>query len=196
VSSGFFRNVGRTRRQGLEVLARMAAGPFTLTAQYSLLDATYRTAFTEHSPANETADADGDIAVRVGNRIPLSPRQALRIRGQWTRGPWSLGASALGMGPQYARGNEDNGDPAGRVAGRAVAALDVSWQPARDWVVFARVDNLFDARYANFGILGMNYFRGPGAAFSTALARAETFLSPAPPRMVSIGLEYHFRPIR
>src|SRR6185503_10537378 len=63
VSSGFFQNVGRTRRQGLEAMARIASGSFAFTAQYSLLDATFRTAFVEHSPANAAADANGDIAV-------------------------------------------------------------------------------------------------------------------------------------
>lgn len=192
VSSGFFQNVGRTRRQGLELMARVASGPFRFTAQYSLLDATFRTAFSEHSPANATADANGNIPVNPGDRIALSARQALRLRGEWTHGPFSLGLSALGIGSQYSRGNEDNADPAGRVPGHAVAALDASWQPARHWVFFARVDNLLDARYTTFAILGVNYFRGPGGAFSVAQAGAENFLSPASPRAAWLGIEYRF----
>ena len=192
VSSGFFQNVGRTRRQGLELMARVASGPLRLTAQYSVLDATFRTPFTEHSPANASADAKGDIAVNAGDRIPLSPRQALRLRGEWTRGPWTLGVSALGIGSQYARGNEDNSDPAGRVPGHVVVALDATWQPAHDWVLFVRADNVFDARYTSFGILGVDYFRGPGGAFSVGQAGAEAFLSPALPRTLWLGVEYRF----
>ena len=192
VSSGFFRNVGRTCRQGVEAMAGLASGPFRFTAQFSLLDATFRTAFIEHSPANATADANGDVAVNSGDRIALSPRQALRLRGEWKRGPLSVGISALGIGPQYSRGNENNADPAGRVAGHAVAALDASWQPARDWAFFARIDNLLGARYTSFGILGVDYFRGPGGAFSVAHASAENFLSPASPRSAWLGVEYRF----
>jgi iron complex outermembrane receptor protein len=192
VSSGFFQNVGRTRRQGLEAIARIASGRFAFTAQYSLLDATFRTPFVEHSPANAAADANGDIAVRPGERIALSPRQALRLRGEWTKGPLSLAISALGVGPQYSRGNENNADPAGRVPGHALAAVDASWQPARHWILFARIDNLLDARYTSFGILGVDYFRGAGGAFSVAQAAATNFLSPAMPRTTWLGVEYRF----
>jgi len=192
VSSGFFQNVGRTRRQGVELMVRLGSGPLHFTVQYNLLDATFRTAFAEHSPANAAADSFGDIRVAAGDRIPLSPRQAVRLRGEWSRGPWALGVSALGIGRQYSRGNEDNADPAGAVAGHALLALDASWQASRAWSVLLRADNVLDKRYANFGILGVDYFRGTGGAFSTNAARAEPFLSPGQPFTLWLGVEYRF----
>src|SRR5262249_5053105 len=80
INAGFFQNVGRTRRQGVELTAGGKWGAVGLVARYGLLDATYRAGFVEHSPANSSADANGDIDVRSGDRIPGVPRQTLRIR--------------------------------------------------------------------------------------------------------------------
>src|SRR3989441_6793239 len=57
ISAGFFRNVGKTRRRGIESGLDLRAGAWTLGAQYSLIDATYRTPLTLNSPANSTARA-------------------------------------------------------------------------------------------------------------------------------------------
>ncbi len=190
VNAGYFQNVGRTRRQGIELTAGGTFGPLRITARYSLLDATFETGFTASSPNNSTADADGDIHVQPGNRLPGLPRSALRLRADWTQGPFAIGISLLAASAQYARGNENNADPNGTVAGYAFAALDASWQMARDWQLFARIDNLFDTAYRNFGILGANYFRGPGNTFDASLAGPEPFQSPAAPFGVWVGLAY------
>jgi hypothetical protein len=42
----------------------------------------------------------------------------------------------------------------------------------------------------------VNYFRGAGGAFSTALARPEAFQSPGMPRTAWLGFEYRFSPVR
>jgi outer membrane receptor protein involved in Fe transport len=71
------------------------------------------------------------------------------------------GATLAAFDAQYSRGNENNADPEGKVPGYAVVALDGSWNITPEWQLFARVDNLFNRTYQNFGILGANYFRGP-----------------------------------
>jgi len=190
VNAGYFRNVGNTRRQGLELSAGAVFGSLHLTGRYSLLQATYRTAFTESSPNNITADAIGNIEVGPGDRIPGLPRETVRLRADWTNGPYAIGATLLAASSQYARGNENNADPGGKVPGYALVALDASWQISREWQLFARIDNLLNRTYQNFGILGANYFRGPGNTFDTALAGPEPFRSPGAAIGAWLGIQY------
>ena len=102
----------------------------------------------------------------------------------------ALGATLAAFDAQYSRGNENNADPAGKVPGYAVVALDGSWNITKEWQLFARVDNLFNRTYQNFGILGANYFRGPGNTFDASLAGPEAFRSPGAPFGAWIGIQY------
>jgi outer membrane receptor protein involved in Fe transport len=190
VNSGYFHNVGDTRRQGLELAGGAALGPFRFVARYSHLLATFESGFVENSPNNATADADGNIVVVPGNRLPGLPADTFRLRTDWSQGPWAVGVSVVAASWQYARGNENNADPGGKVPGYALVALDASWQLARDWQLFARIDNLFNARSQNFGILGANFFRGPGNTFDASLAGPEPFQSPMPSFGAWIGIQY------
>ncbi len=190
VNAGYFQNVGNTRRQGVELTGGTSLGEVRLIARYSLLDATFRTGFAESSPNNSTADADGQIYVQPGNRLPTLPRNAFRLRADWAHGPFALGATLAAFDGQYARGNENNADPSGKVPGYAVVAIDTSWNFAPGWQFFARIDNLFNRTYQNFGILGANYFRGPGNTFDADLAGPEAFRSPGAPFGAWIGIQY------
>ena len=58
--------------------------------------------------------------------------------------------------------------------------------------LFARVDNLFNRRFANFAILGDNVFTGPAQRFDAANPRAEQFRGYGAPRGAEIGMEYRF----
>ena len=120
------------------------------------------------------------------------PRNTLRLRGDWTHGAFEIGATLLAVSSQYARGDENNADPGGKVPGFATVAVDASWQITPDWLLFARIDNLFNRTYQNFGILGANYFRGPGGTFDAGLAGPEPFRSPATPFGAWLGLQYRF----
>jgi len=192
VNSGYFANVGNTRRQGIEVTAGTGVGEFSFVARYSLLDATYRTAFLESSPNNSSANSEGLIAVQPGDRIPGLPRNTLRLRGDWARGPFTAGLTLLAVSSQYARGDENNLDVNGPVPGYALVAVDGTWRIEREWQIYARIENLFDRAYQNFGILGANYFRGPGNTFDAGLAAPEQFRSPGAPFAIYIGVRYRF----
>ena len=93
VNSGYFRNVGDTRRQGIELTAGTTVGAFRFVAKYSHLLATFETGFVENSPNNTTADDDGNIVVSPGNRLPGLPADTFRLRGDWSQGPFALGVS-------------------------------------------------------------------------------------------------------
>lgn len=190
VNAGYFQNVGKTRRQGLELTGGATVGEFSFVARYSYLDATFQSGFDENSPNNSSANAEGQIFVQPGNRLPGLPRNTFRLRADWASGPFALGATVLAAGSQYARGDENNQDANGQVPGYTVVTLDGTWQIDRLWQLFMRVDNLFDRSYQNFGILGANYFRSPGNTFDAALAGPEQFRSPGAPLGAWIGIRY------
>jgi outer membrane receptor protein involved in Fe transport len=68
--------------------------------------------------------------------------------------------------------------------------LDTRYDITPRWQVYARVDNVFDRRYANFGILGDNYFTGAGQQFDPANVRAEQFRGYGAPRGAWVGMQY------
>ena len=193
VNTGYFQNVGGTRRQGLELGASSRAGPWVLTLHYSFIDAKYRTGFVENSPSNSTADANGAITVNPGDHMPGIPRQSLKLRVDVEAATdWNIGLNLLGASGVYARGDENNLDVNGRVGGYAVVNLDTRYQVTRGLSLFARVDNLFDRRYANFAILGRNVFTGSGQSFDGTNSRPEQFRGHGAPRGAWLGMQYAF----
>ncbi len=161
---------------------------------YSHIDATFRSAFVAASPNNSSADAAGAIQVRPGDRLPGIPADSLKLRADLDlEAQWALGASVVLTSSQYARGDENNRDAAGRIPGYAVVGLDARWNltPAVQWV--AGADNLFDRRYQNFGQLGANAFTGPDRSFGPALGIdpvREQFRAVGAPRTLWIGVRY------
>jgi len=191
INSGFFQNVGDTRRQGLELALEGGTGRVRFTARYARVNATFESPFTAFSPNNSSADAVGDIRVEPGNRIPGIPRDAVKLRGEldaFERA--TFGATLLSFSSQYARGDENNQDRNGPVPGYALVNLDARWRFTGDWELFATVTNLFDRTYASFGVLGANFFTGPGNSFDAGNIQPEQFRTPGLPRAAWIGLRY------
>src|SRR6476661_7269793 len=191
INAGFFQNVGYTRRQGLELALEGSAGAVRFAARYARVNATFESPFTAFSPNNSSADAAGDIRVEPGNRIPGIPRDALKLRGELDAlGRATFGATLLAFSSQYARGDENNQDRNGQVPGYAVLNLDARWRFTGDWELFATVTNLFDRTYASFGVLGANFFAGPGNSFDAGNIQPEQFRTPGMPLAAWIGLRY------
>ena len=75
---GYFQNVGRTRRQGIEAQVNLTSKTLQLYASYALVDARFLDALQlgSNSPF---ADADGNIQIVPGNRIPAIPRNRIKF---------------------------------------------------------------------------------------------------------------------
>ena len=190
-NSGYFQNVGDTRRQGVELAATTRSGTLSVTARYSFIDATYQSPFLENSLVNSNADATGAIAVRPGNALPGIPRHNLKFRFDYDMTErFSIGSNVLYSGNSYARGDENNLDTRGKVPGYTVVNLDSRYKVAKDVEIFGRVNNLFDREYANFGITGRNVFAGPARTFDPANGVSEQFRGYGAPRGIWIGLRY------
>ena len=192
-NTGFFQNIGTTRHQGFELALDGRNGALTWFANYSFIDARYRTGFTESSPSNTSADANGNIQVQPGNQIPGIPRNIFKARAEYEFKPkWSIGGSMYAATSQFARGDENNLDVNGKVQGYTIFNLDARWAFARGWELFAEVDNLFNTHYETLGVLGTNFFNGPGHTFDATNTLNELFLSPGAPLAAWIGVRYSF----
>jgi iron complex outermembrane receptor protein len=195
-NAGFFANVGTTRRQGVELALEARLDPVSFGLRYTFLDATFRSSFSASSPANSSADADGVIEVVPGHRIPANPRHILKLRVDWTVAPQFLvGVNLLTSAGAYARGDENNQDVNGRLPGYAVVNLDGRYLATKRFEIFARVNNVFDRRYANFGVVGENFFTGPERTFGPAVgvdAAPEQFRGPGAPFGAWLGVRYSF----
>lgn len=181
---GFFKNVGETRRRGLEMGLNGKFERLTLAVNYGFVDATYQSDFVVGSPANSTADGSGQIEVTKGDRIPGIARQTFKLRMAYDVTPsWNVGTNLVLASGQYARGDENNQDANGKVPGYGVVHFDTHYSLTQNWKMFAKVNNVFDNKYATFGVLGENIFNAQAP---------EQFRSPAAPRAAWVGLTYEF----
>jgi outer membrane receptor protein involved in Fe transport len=181
-NEGFFANVGDTRRQGLEAsLAGAAFGKrLRWSANYTYLDATYRTGFTENSANHPDADDDGLIAVRSGDRLPGLPEHSLKLGADFALSErFSVGGDVVAASGQYLRSDEANLLP--KIPGYAVFDLRASYTFNEHVSVFGRIDNVFDRKYYTFGILGE-----PGEVFPDF--EDPRFYGPAAPRGAWVGV--------
>jgi iron complex outermembrane receptor protein len=190
-NTGYFQNVGNTLRQGLELALGKQWGTTLLNLGYGYTDATYQSSFISSSPANSSADGSGNIMVQPSNQIPGIPRHTLKLRvSQNIQPQWTLGMSVNVNGPIYARGDENNQDAVGQIPGYTIVNLDTRYKLSGKVEFFARINNLFDRTYANFGTLGRNVFTGPNNTFNGLNPLNEQFLGYGAPRGAWLGLRY------
>jgi iron complex outermembrane receptor protein len=195
IASGFFQNVGSTRREGGDLNLIYQTARVSTYLQYSYLKATFRSAFLEPSPANPFQDANGNVQVSVGDELPLIPKTRVKLSADVKALPnWSVGGTWSYIGPSFYRGDEDNLNP--ELPGYTVASLRTSYQINRNVQLFADVQNLFDRHYSTFGILGDPTGVGaPGVPPNGSLGDPDVdpqFQSPAMPRAYFGGVKISF----
>ena len=195
VSTGFFQNIGATRRQGFEAGLNHRSGDWSTYAQYSYIDATFRSPLLLNSPSNPYQDANGNIHVLPGDRLPLIPLSRIKLGADYalTNG-WSVGASLVLATSSFYRGDESNQNPP--LPGYHVVALCASYRVAHDVEIFANAQNLFDERYSTFGLYsdptGVGAPGVPAGADSNAPGVDNRFQSPGMPRSYFGGVRISF----
>jgi outer membrane receptor protein involved in Fe transport len=191
VNAGFFQNAGKTRRQGLELGVHGHMEKLNLAVNYGYVDATFVSPVTLNSPANSSADAGGDIRVSSGDKIPGIPAHSVKVRADYdVTDTVSLGGNLMYFSSQYARGDENNQDANGKVPGYFLVNLDARYQYNKRLSFFGRIDNVFDKDYETLGVLGENFFNGPGRTFDASNVSGEQFRSAGAPRAFWIGVKY------
>ena len=201
-SFGYFKNFGKTQRQGLELGLNSQQGAFKFATHYTWLQATYQSSEVLGGDSNSTNN-DGNIAIQPGNTIPLTPKHILKVHADYAWSPaWSTGLGMTAFGGMYARGNENNqhqpdGDEhlgAGRTAGYAVFNANARYASSKNTHWMLNVMNLFDRRYATAGQLGPAAFSANGQQFVSSSTREQHSLSVAPgaPRSVWLSMRHSF----
>ena len=193
-SRGYFANVPKTLRRGVDLGIGADAGGLEWQANYSFVDATYQAPFDEVAGDNSSADADGVIHVRSGDRIPGIPRNMFTLAAEYHVMPqWSFGGNIRAYSSQYATGDENNRDRHGPVPGHAVVDLDLHYQPLPRLAFFAQVTNVFNRRYFAGGQLADNVFDTPNRLVDTSGPGTSTlFVAPGAPRGWFVGMSYRF----
>jgi iron complex outermembrane recepter protein len=191
---GYFQNVGKTRRQGFELAGRTQWGALGVAASYSYVNATYRSTWAESSASNSSADDDGNITVHSGDRIPGIPANTVKVRLDYNVFPqWNVGSNLTYRSNIFARGDENNQDVNGSIAGYFLIDLDTTYNVTKQLQVYATVKNLLNKRYANFAILGENFFDGPNHTFNNGATINEQFLGVGAPRGIWVGMRYAWK---
>lgn len=199
---GYFDNVGRTRRQGLDFGLTGSIDKFSWNAGYSYVNATYQSAIQLTTEVNSTAVND-QIQVNKGDRLANIPEHALKLRLQYQVTPnWFIGTTMNTFSDVYARGNENNDHQGGtgnddvvqedgKVSGYTVFNLDTRYKFGNSgWQVFAKATNIFDKKYASGGMLGENWFTAAGAFAGDD--SPSMMLMPGAPRAGWLGARYEF----
>ena len=202
-NQGYFKNVGNTRRQGLDLSLGGNKGGLKWHLAYSFVDATFQSTFDVNASSNSTADADGNILVRPGDRIPLISRHTGRLGLEYELNEkWDVGGNLVVASGSFLHGNENNANRAGSTNGQGTFIEGTGWLPGYAVVnlqstyhitkraeVFARLVNLFDREYATAGFLTTNAFN-PNGSFRADPNdwTNENAESPAQPRAIWAGV--------
>jgi len=214
---GYFRNVGETRRQGIELGVNAQAGRVSFGAGYTWLDATFESEEIVNGESNSANDAarggapglEGSIAIEAGDRMPFVPRHMVRLSaGIQVTTKLSVDVSLTGVSSSIARGNENNLHTPdgiyylgpGEAPGYAVVNLGAGYDISRSLRLLVQIDNLFDRRYYTAAQLGPLGFTENGAFIARPLPaldgeyplRHSTFYAPGAPIRAWIGTRVTF----
>jgi outer membrane receptor protein involved in Fe transport len=184
-NEGFFDNVGRTRRDGIELNLDGDAGDgLRWFANYTYLEATFRNALAFPSPNNPEA-VDGEIVVAIGDRLPLIPSQLLKAGIRAAVGSrFTFGGEILASADFHMRGDE--GNVIDKIGDYAVLNLRAEYAVSDSTRLSLNVDNVFDEEYETFGVFG-EAAEVLGAEFGDS-----RFFSPAAPRAAWLGVRVTF----
>lgn len=211
---GYFKNFGKTRRQGMEADLNARIWRISLGGAYTFLDATYQSEETVNGESNSSSDAEapgleGLIEIEPGAKIPLIPQHMFKLFADWqaTR-KLSLNFGLVSLSSAYARGNENNLHEAdgtyylgaGKSPGYAVSNFGARYQLHQRIELFVRVNNLFNRRYYTAAQLGVTGFTGEGNFIARPFAAVDgefplqhaTFYAPGAPRGAWGGLRIKF----
>lgn len=214
-SYGYFKNFGRTLRQGIELALNTKRGALSYGVHYTWLQATYQSVETLGGSANSSSDAsspglDGNIAIKAGDTMSLTPKQILKLHGdyQWNEA-WRSGVGITAFGSMYARGNENNQHQAngvnylgsGKTAGYTAVNFNTSYKSSRDTTWLMNIMNVFNRQYATAAQMGPTAFNANGTQFVARPYAAvggqyplqnSMFVAPGAPRSVWLSMRHTF----
>ncbi|HLH88528.1 MAG TPA: TonB-dependent receptor [Xanthobacteraceae bacterium] len=163
---GYFQNAGTTLRQGIEAKVDYRHDRWNVYANYTYVDATYRSSLILSSPNNPAADVNGNIFVHPGDVIPGIPAHRFKAGAEYAvTDQWKVGADLNVVGSQYLL--HDDADQNPKVPPYWVVNLHGSYQVDKNVELFGLINNLFNQHYYSVGTF-----------FSTAGFNSNTFGNP------------------
>ncbi len=146
----YFANIGQTRRQGVDIDARLKTGRWSGYLIYSAIDATYRNGFVEAAGNNPAAGPNGNLTVRPGDRLPGIPAQQFKAGFDYQiTDKWTAGATAIAASGAYLFGDAANLTP--RLPAYVTLDLSTTYQVTGHVQLFAWAQNVTNTRYYTFG---------------------------------------------
>lgn len=191
ISTGFFQNVGTTRRQGVDLNLNYRNERWSSYAQYSYVAATFESGFAENSPQNPFADENGNIQIQPGDRLPGVPLHRFKAGADVQILPrWTVGATLNIVSPEFFKGDESNQNP--ELPGYHTIGLHAAYEPTDHIQLFADVENLLDSHYSTFGLYsdptGVGAPGVPPDADTNDPGVDNRFESPAAPLYYYVGI--------
>jgi iron complex outermembrane recepter protein len=186
-STGLFANVNETRRRGVEAALNDSNGNLEWQLSLTHINATFEDNFMVLSPNHPYADEEGELAVQHGDRLPGLPETIFKMNAMYHFSEQlSVGADLIYNSDQIMRGDEAN--ELDKVDGYALVNLRATYKAGSNLLIFARVTNLFDTEYENFGLLGED----PRETLPLLVDNRPLFLGVGAPRGAWLGLRYRF----
>lgn len=149
---GFFQNAGQTLRQGIEAKLEYRYNSWNAYANYTYVDATYRSAITLFSPNNPNAQTDPNnddvsfVNVKPGDHIPGIPAHRFKAGVEYNvTDAWKIGADLNVVGSQWIIHDDTNQSP--KVPAYSVVNLHTSYQITKNIEVFGLINNVFNQHY-------------------------------------------------
>jgi iron complex outermembrane receptor protein len=195
LSTGFFQNIGATRRQGLEAGVNYQGTAWSSYLNYSYVDACFESPLLLPSPSNPLQDANGNIQVEPGDRLPGIPQHRIKAGADVAvLSNWSVGATVRFVSNQYYFGDASNQNAP--LPSYTVLGFRTSFKPVHWLEVYGHIDNLLDAHYATYGTLsdptGVGAPGVPVAGVTNGPGVDNRFQSPAAPFAVFGGFRASF----
>jgi len=158
-ADGFNVTDGALRSVGIEWQTDLALTP--------RLQASYSGSFADHEYASDSFIGSGEDFVR-GNQADTAPNWQNFLRLEWRAAAnCDLSAELEHLGGYFL----DAANSA-RYEGHTLLHLAAAWQPAQQWLLRLRVENLLDTRYAeraDFAFGNFRYFPGQGTTLRLSL---------------------------
>lgn len=184
-SEGYFVNIDKVQRQGVELSYSVALNDVTIGTSYNYLKATFESPFVSFSPVNPLG---ANRQVNPGDVIPGQPQHQFKLHADWQISEnINLGSEFLYASDSYYRGDEANENK--KIPSYSVINLYSNYQVNEQLTLSAKVDNVFDRQYETFGTYGE---ADEVLEDLYPSVEAPYFVGPARPRSVSINVNYKF----
>jgi outer membrane receptor protein involved in Fe transport len=214
---GYFKNFGKTRRQGIELGLNARKGRVSGGAGYTFLDATFQSEEAVDGTANSSNDAamaggkglEGTIDVEPGDRLPLMPRHMFKAYADvQVLSKLAVDFDMIAASGTIARGNENGAHQPdgtyylgpGSTPAYGTVNLGARYDLATWLQLLAQVNNIFDAHYYTAAQLQATGFTSTGSFIARPFpavggefpVQQATFYAPGAPTTYWIGTRVKF----